>query len=60
VQRYEHATVDLCDYALQPVEVELAWFRAGGTVVAVEVANGGGEDVDFCAEEVCYVGGGGV
>jgi hypothetical protein len=58
VQRDDYTTVDLGDDALQPVEVKLAWFRAGGAVVAVEVADRGGEDVDVCGEEVCDVGGG--
>jgi hypothetical protein len=55
VQRDYDAPGDLGVDGLEAVEVQLARRGAGGPVVAVDVADGGGEDVDVCCEEVVYV-----
>lgn len=55
VQGHQHTVVDLLVDLGQPLVVELGALRA---VVAVDVTDAGGQEVDFGFEEVLYLLGG--
>jgi hypothetical protein len=55
VQRDNHAAVDLFVYRFQAVEMQLARFGACGTVVAMYVADRGGEDIDISSQKIINI-----